>query len=209
METRKARYAGNEVTVLESSGTTSKILTDPTDEFSYVWVKTDKLHFLKAKAAASAAPVETAAPEHGDVIAAALATPAPVEPEAPAVPNYSAFVAELRAAGYTLYYRCKESLVEQGEVNYQAWSGETLPAESIYLRNGKGMNNISHWRLRANLPAGTAYPFPVAPLGTTGNKKHAPQGILYPNGSVEVNFDEIIEKLVRAGLQATASRRSN
>lgn len=206
MEIRKAKYGNyGEVTVLETGGSLSKILTDPADEFSYLWVKTEKLKFSKTAPVAVAVIAIPDAPEHGDVIATALAS-VPAETIMPETTgDYSKFVAALRTAGYTFHVRASEEFIEQSEVEYLQWTGgESLPEDCIYLRPGSHHKQTREWRLRAMLPANTEYPFPVVPIGVTGNKKHAPQGLMYPEGSIEVNFTEIAEQLVRAGLRVTA-----
>lgn len=216
METRKAKYGTyGEVIVLELGQHTSKIQTNPNDEFSYMWVKTEKLVFSVTRAKKTVAvdietlpgPAIVIVEDHGDVISKALAT-APVQPTVRRIAeatssDWSNFVAYLQGNGYSFYVQTREAAIEKAEQEYIEWTnGEILPDNALYVHEG----SIGHtWRLRFPVVGDLSLPFDVAPMGTVGRSfaKRQAQGLRRDNGQIDVNFASIAEQLVRAGLRVT------
>lgn len=197
METRKAKYGSyGEVIILESGPTTTKIQTNPNDEFSYMWVKTDKLVFPKSPKAGKATVAVDIETTSGPAIAVS------VNPK-DFTGNYSGLVQELRRLGFSFYLHTREAGVAKGEAEYREWTnGESLPESAIYVHE----KSIGHtWRLHFQISPDTTLPFEVVPMGTVGRSfnhaRTAPRGLRRENGHIDVNFAEIAEQLVRAGLR--------
>ena len=98
MEMQKAKYgAYGEVTVSENGGALSKIKTQSEDEF---WAPTNKLKFSKRQPVVIEIPAMPVAPEHGDVIAVAVA----------AVPTSTPVADKYVPAGYHKYKGAGDSI---------------------------------------------------------------------------------------------------
>ena len=212
--------------MLELSGTLAKIQTKPDDEFAFVWVKIASLTFPKVKLSVD---IETipgpvlviAAPESasivhafqhtsieiGDVISKALVPvpqPKPTFTRNDSPSAWSDLVAYLRVAGFSFYVQTREAAIANAEREYRDWTnGEILPDAAIYCHEG----SIAHtWRLRFTPTTDMRLPFDVVPMGTVGRSfaKRPASGLRRDNGQIDVNFAEIAEQLVRAGLRVTA-----
>ena len=113
--------------------------------------------------------------------------------------TYADFAPWFSSEDYTLVVQVRPSNRETSECEYISWAGESIPEEHIreYPENGFGRE----WILTFPFNETVAYPFPIVVSGTGGGAALGePAGILLKN-TVRVNYTEIIEPLIRAGLR--------
>ncbi len=123
----------------------------------------------------------------------------------PPTGDYATFVAMIQAAGYTLYVRSRQDGVDDATAEYADWTdGDALPNDALYTHlNDENAWMSREWRLRTKVEIDAACPFPLAEAGTLGcGYKGEPCGLLYENGTLEVNWNCIVAELVRNGLRA-------
>lgn len=166
------------ITILETLGNLSKILTSSEDEF---WVRTEKIKTKKFNRRFT--PTE----------------PPPLDESADA---WQTFVNYLEHTGYRLEVHTKASGLEKVHDEYIEWAGESLPDSVISIYENRPVERC--WRLFFFLREGTATPFPVDLYGVTGkHPTNNPRALWQPNGCVDLYFACIIEKLIRAGLRVS------
>jgi len=115
------------------------------------------------------------------------------------IESYSSFTPWFSSEDYTLTVQVRPSNREAAENEYISWAGESIPDAHIreYDENGFGRE----WILTFPYNEAAAYPFPIVVSGTGGGLALGQAaGILFKN-TVRVNYTEIIEPLVRAGLR--------
>jgi len=113
--------------------------------------------------------------------------------------TYADFTPWFSSEDYTLTVQVRPSNREAAENEYISWAGESIPEDHIreYDENGFGRE----WILTFPYNEAAAYPFPIVVSGTGGGLALGQAaGILFKN-RVRVNYTEIIEPLVRAGLR--------
>jgi hypothetical protein len=173
-----AIYKSNRVEVLERSGALVKIMPEGGDEWSAYWAKNIDLRPVPQPKASKAVTVptvvKTSEVEYTDL--------------------------SWRPSDYTLAVQVRPSNRDFAEQEYLLWAGMSIPEEFVreYEENGYGRE----WILAFPFDENAAYPFPIV-LGGTGGGVALKQsaGILTGN-TVRVNYTDIIEPLVRAGLRA-------
>lgn len=185
MEQTQCNYEGyGTVTVIAVEGALSQIRTSNEDEF---WVKSAKLKPVK-NSQLKARPARVTLPANEkEVRKYACDT------------LYGPLVNYLNEVGYKLTVDTRTDGIDQCRDEYRKWGGGELQDSCIKVYENRPYHT-REWRLFFPFYERFTYPFPIIEMGQGGGKGKACG--LVRGGIVTVYYAELIEGLIRAGLQA-------